>query len=1375
MAMRGGPRLQVGSAAWIAEERQSALNIAQSEIEEFAFSARNEIDWLNEHMAEIFSENQTNVAELFKTPGRLRGKTPRTARKAETASVRVPLSDVFSANPKGAPNPFALSNLSQPRSPPFRIAEDIPDRPVSHRESPAKPAVVHPPHRVESRAAISLADSGYHGSQSQDTAPFEQFDKDIEMSDAPQRDLPTSDPVFPPPGALPEQRRPSAASVEQQSPPADRCQTQEGTADLPAKVAPTPSSAIVQQSSPFASRARLPILSPRSPSPKTTSSPLRHSPHKSSPPQKSSSPEKPRPASPHKGFPQPAKDLKDTVHQGGDVGDDVAEADEVRSPSDSSSPIRPIVRKSSLNFASLPAREPLASKKSLGGARISRTSHLDFNRQSYYGRQTGGKSLGSAIRQEPPEDDHDEMDVDDEVTTRHEDMDAKLAAHSKTYTQRLQDQISMLGKAQSIGPRPSKSLANLLPSQPSAPAAQSQSQSQPAPEASKPSPKPKHSVPAPGAFPEDDEDDWISPPTDTAAATSNPQPLSSEAHHSDVAGDLGGERTTGNSGFVLPKSRPASPAKTPFMPEHTPKHGKSASVPVLPTTDQLDADQEDVSLKKTVSVSNPALSTVPEDEFSSSPPKSPSRGFRDSPLKQVKNKLSSLLKSSKGLIASSAAISAEGKSSLLQSPSTTRLGYHAETSVESFKTAENVMYPDLSQQVSAASAPLSPGRTNGSRKTRASAERERQEAKEREKEEKEREREKEREMKEAKRLAEQMEKLEKAREKEREKARVFNQEQEKIAAMERQVAAQKEQERAAQAQPQPQPQAQDTRTPGPAPKNAVKSAGKTARTTPRKTNGKSTAAPSDDLDQEMTDVTTTVAPQSIPRPTTASSVRTTQTIKRPVKPTKETLAKSKQAPTLIRVNTTSSQQTQFHPSNSVLAATLHDTLGQQPGSAKPMNGKASQNSLHGKPSLRSLNSSVSSTGRPKALELAAKRKEQEEREAQRRRETKLEIERKRAALEEERRQEQQRRLETERQKEEERKAAQAKKAAIEKAKQTRAPPPAVRSQPNGPPEYSMADKGPARPPSRLGSTMHQEGRLVNTVLSSTAKGPSKRPLQQDAGEESSRAQQQRAAPSFPAKEAKRMRMSEEFDEDIDMAESHNNQRIIKEPPVRPSAGFKKDLPTKSMFANGSSNAPPPSSASRELFKSTVMAAQQSSHAKAGHPLDMAQLSKGAIPFASSNASQAGPSHHKTPARPAAAGGGGANPKSAKSAARSSPRFPNGETIELPDIQTDDDSDEDDGGHVAVAAWANSPALRAALLAQERVDPMQVFGPPAPLNMEEVFSKSKDRWHKFRARTSSANWSGTDRLTEEDIRKDLAARDKMRREGGWSYELGRELS
>jgi hypothetical protein len=58
MAALRGPRLAVGSAAWVVEERSSASQFTQSEIEEFSYSARNEVEWLNEHMAEVFSENQ---------------------------------------------------------------------------------------------------------------------------------------------------------------------------------------------------------------------------------------------------------------------------------------------------------------------------------------------------------------------------------------------------------------------------------------------------------------------------------------------------------------------------------------------------------------------------------------------------------------------------------------------------------------------------------------------------------------------------------------------------------------------------------------------------------------------------------------------------------------------------------------------------------------------------------------------------------------------------------------------------------------------------------------------------------------------------------------------------------------------------------------------------------------------------------------------------------------------------------------------------------------------------------------------------------------------------------------------------------------------
>jgi len=60
--------VMVGSTAWVAEERDSARTIAHSEIDEFSFSARNEMDWLNEHMAEIFSENQMYASWIYVPP-----------------------------------------------------------------------------------------------------------------------------------------------------------------------------------------------------------------------------------------------------------------------------------------------------------------------------------------------------------------------------------------------------------------------------------------------------------------------------------------------------------------------------------------------------------------------------------------------------------------------------------------------------------------------------------------------------------------------------------------------------------------------------------------------------------------------------------------------------------------------------------------------------------------------------------------------------------------------------------------------------------------------------------------------------------------------------------------------------------------------------------------------------------------------------------------------------------------------------------------------------------------------------------------------------------------------------------------------------------
>lgn len=60
-SLRATEKLPVGSIPWVAEERASAFKFAQEESEDFAFCARNEAEWLNEHVADIFSENHLCV------------------------------------------------------------------------------------------------------------------------------------------------------------------------------------------------------------------------------------------------------------------------------------------------------------------------------------------------------------------------------------------------------------------------------------------------------------------------------------------------------------------------------------------------------------------------------------------------------------------------------------------------------------------------------------------------------------------------------------------------------------------------------------------------------------------------------------------------------------------------------------------------------------------------------------------------------------------------------------------------------------------------------------------------------------------------------------------------------------------------------------------------------------------------------------------------------------------------------------------------------------------------------------------------------------------------------------------------------------------
>lgn len=362
---------------------------------------------------------------------------------------------------------------------------------------------------------------------------------------------------------------------------------------------------------------------------------------------------------------------------------------------------------------------------------------------------------------------------------------------------------------------------------------------------------------------------------------------------------------------------------------------------------------------------------------------------------------------------------------------------------------------------------------------------------------------------------------------------------------------------------------------------------------------------------------------------------------------------------------------------------------------------------------------------------------------------------------------------------------------MEKAKETRAPPPAIRAQPSGdlaramdkalpPVPQQRNDMGQSKAPRmNTGAQRSQEetGRSVNSSIQNSTKAPPKRPLQQDTDDYHSRPTLQRNGPSYHEQQSKRPRMTEEFDDDDDLTENHPKMTA---PPIRQSsvrqkvkdipfynyniANISQDAPTKSLFPSGYANAPQQTT----LQRSTLIAQHQMNQSKPAHPMDMAQVSKAPIAFASSS-SHASSQAHKTPARPGQPHG--TSKSAAKSAAKSSPKYQNGENIELPEIHTDSEDEDSDGGggDFVASAWTESPALRERLINQERLDPSSIFGLPGALNMEEVFSKSKDRFHKFRARTSSANWSGQDRLTEDEIRKDIEARDKLRRQGGWTYD------
>jgi hypothetical protein len=103
---------------------------------------------------------------------------------------------------------------------------------------------------------------------------------------------------------------------------------------------------------------------------------------------------------------------------------------------------------------------------------------------------------------------------------------------------------------------------------------------------------------------------------------------------------------------------------------------------------------------------------------------------------------------------------------------------------------------------------------------------------------------------------------------------------------------------------------------------------------------------------------------------------------------------------------------------------------------------------------------------------------------------------------------------------------------------------------------------------------------------------------------------------------------------------------------------------------------------------------------------------------------------------------------ARARAKMNPPAITSESIELPEIDSEySDSDEEDKKKgFDPPDWAQQANVTNTLQNLSRVNPDNIFGAVQPLAIEDMF---KTRTSRFRARTSSANWGGSDGLTKEE--------------------------
>ncbi|KAJ5379738.1 uncharacterized protein N7496_002166 [Penicillium cataractarum] len=1257
-----GARAQkpVGSAAWIAAEKENMADLVEQELEEVEYPVRHEMDWLNEHMAEIFSKGQANFTDVFKTPGKMRGKTPRTARKRNVEENRVvscsgftvtknivvkltslpqPLSEIFSSAHKTvenkaapSPSPFIHRIVSKTNATATTSASAASPA-ISRSKTLEKASQPQYPDLTQNLNSFSQynTDSGYHGMQDDDemilpdtqpntqtsTQPFEADEHavlspqvDVSIDQQPTEDSfhsaqenvrlrgETVEPVNIDPTPAKERITRPAGSVSK-APEPEMDSTPKARMQPKSKIA---TAAKKRQESPVAQQVKEKTMDDE---------PLSKA---------EASPEVSRAKEQNLGSPD--VEMEEAVND--TILDD--NFDDIGSPSDGSTPERFPMRKSSLNFASLPAREPLKPP------RRSRTSHIDLQKLSSTGRPSllGKQSGGRRMTQEAAEDEMADAGTKDLENAKDAedtmDVDQVSKIHNQKSTQSLHDRISMLGKLQPSRPKKSMaSMAGLSAGQvpyPELPAAKPES---------KPEPPSQKERPIPTQEPDEmDVDDWIRP-------LSSPQRLDlTKSKTTDVMEKLfdveqSTSKTVGMNAREQQSTEPERPKSSYSIFSSPRPHGHH----------------------KTASVSNIA------SEASTTPTGSPRRF--DGPPQC----------SAKGLFTST------GGSTRLEtsSPEQPRLRPQEQASaVAETKEDQRESQP---RQIS------SPPRQEG-RRTRSSTERE---EKRRQKERDDRERE------------EEEIRQEKAREKEKQRAM-------QLKAMQDKSSVEPEERPGNTAQRSMQPSRQQSREP-----ESAHDGSRFGLPQPKQT------------DRRPKPPTREPAQKPNPRPV---SIRVGSTLSRPMP---------------IPSSMTSNSQEPAAPAAAPVPASKTASLKK----------KGSNQSLHTSSSASSFKSSVSSQ-----TQAQRKKKEQEEREVrrkeeQRKEEQKREADRRRA-LQKQQEEEARRQAEAERERaaqedpkksahmraiERRRQENNARKHVRQGSQQVVSEAPPLQHERPASQAAQRNDLGATRPASRLGY-----GRTINPPAPNPAKPP-KRNMDEEAGYRSAVTNPSNAQPSG---EAKRRKTEDE----------HNPMQPVRPtmaPPIRQSNIRKVD----NLHVYSNELAKQPSMFGGQPGSSIFKTGQPQ---RPAHPSELAKYSNNKIPFAE-------PNHAPPPAvqKPAAPGSAQRPPPVAKP----SPKYPSGESIHLPEIATDsEDEDDSDSEMFPVPKWAQPKELEGLLRQQDGMEVDSIFGPIAPFSLEETFKADK-KIKKYRDRTSSANWNGPDGLTQEEIRKDRIERQKLRLNGGWSFQ------